>query len=108
MKVELSEKMSSHFKRLESLAEEAETDVEERYSSRASAMSALTSMLKELEKSQAKIYNMERLSHIEAETISTLKEFLTPEQHNKFLERLSERLQDNSILMDEGQEIINE
>lgn len=92
MKIDLDEKIQLHFARLESLAEEAVGDTEESYSSRASALTALTNVLKELTKTQAEIINMERLMRIEATTIGILKKYLTPEQHEEFLIELAELL----------------
>ena len=52
MQVNLSSKIETHLERLETMAEEAAKDEDESYSSRASAMSALSNILKELVKSQ--------------------------------------------------------
>lgn len=92
MKIDLSEKIETHFARLESLAEEAAADDEESYSSRASALTALTNVLKELTKTQAEVINMERLMRIEATTIEVLKKHLTIEQQEEFLVELGARL----------------
>lgn len=92
MKIDLNVKIQEHLVRLESLAEEAVGDTEESYSSRASALTALTAVLKELTKTQAEVINMERLMRIEATTIAILKEYLTPDQHEEFLLDLEERL----------------
>lgn len=91
MKIDLSEKITTHFKRLEDLADSASKDEEESYSSRASAMSALTSVIKELTKTQSEVVNMERLMHIEQLTIETLQKHLTHDQMNTFLDDLSKR-----------------
>ena len=79
-------------KPLEKLALEAESDSEESYSSRAAAMTALTRVISDLTKSQEEVINMERLMRIESITIETLQAHLTPEQQEKFLEDLEERL----------------
>ena len=90
MQININEKLTEHLKRVEDLAIEAEADAEEGYSSRASAMTAVTTMLKELVKVQAEVINMERLMRLEALTIETMKEFLPPDQHEEFLKKLTE------------------
>jgi len=92
MEINLEEKISEHFDRLESLADEAEGDVEESYSSRASAMGALTGMLRDLVNLQGKVINMERLIRIEALTIETLQKHLSEKQHEDFLKDLEDLL----------------
>lgn len=90
MIINLSEQMAQHFDRVINLAKEAEMDEAQSYASRSSAMSAVTVMLKELEKSQDEIINMERLMRIERITVEVVKEFLTPDQFSIFLDRLEE------------------
>ena len=92
MEINLNEKISDHLSRIESLAEEAEADRDESFSSRAAAMTALTNIIKELTKSQETVYNMERLQKIEQATIRALKECLTDAEHEQFLENLEELL----------------
>jgi len=92
MKIDLNKKIQTHLQRLESLANEAAGDTEESYSSRASALTALTAVLKELTKTQAEVINMERLMRIEATTIEVLKRHLTSDQHEEFLLELEESL----------------
>lgn len=90
MNINLSEKINDHFVRLENLATEADNDENESFSSRASAMSALTSIIRELTKAQAEVVNMERLMVLELKTVEILKKYLTPEQHEEFLTELEE------------------
>lgn len=92
MQINLSGKINEHFDRLEELSKEAADDTEGSFSSRGSAMSALTRILSELTKAQTEIYNMERLMRIEAVTIEVLGEFLTPDQQEDFLQRLEKVL----------------
>lgn len=93
MNLNLQEKIGEQFKRLEILASEAqENALDETYSSRATAMGALTKMLSDLVKIQETVISMDRLMRIETVTIETLKEYLTLEQQEDFLERLEEIL----------------
>lgn len=94
MQINLNQKISEHLQRLEDLAREAEDDEEQSFSSRASAMSALTGMFKELVKSQAEVVNMERMMRIERITIETVKKYLTLEQSEVFLQDLENILND--------------
>jgi len=88
MNINLSEKIDVHFHRLENLAEEADTDENESFSSRASAMSALTSIIRELTKAQAEVVNMERLMKVEKKTIEVLKKYLSEDEQEQFLDEL--------------------
>ena len=88
MKINLSEKISEHLSRLESLAIEADGDEDQSYSSRASAMSALSSILVTLTKSQESIQNMDKLQKIEKVTIETCQKYLTVDQCEAFLQEL--------------------
>lgn len=92
MQIDLDEKILEHFERAEKLAREATADRDESYSSRASALSALTKILNDLTKSRSEVINMKRLSLIEASTIETLKEYLTEEQQTEFLNSLEAKL----------------
>ena len=75
MKIDLAEKISTHFKRLEALADEAsQPDQDESYSSRASAMTALTAVIKELTKEQEKINNMATLQELQSAIVEALEE----------------------------------
>ncbi len=88
MNINLSEKIDIHFHRLENLAQEADTDENESFSSRASAMSALTSIIRELTKAQSEVVNMERLMKVEKKTIEVLKKYLSEDQQEQFLDEL--------------------
>lgn len=92
MQINLKKKIDEHFRRVEALAVEAENDESQSYSSRASAMVACSNMLKELTKSRADVYNMERLMKIEQITVEVVKEFLTTEQIESFLSRLDQQI----------------
>jgi len=95
MQIDLNVEINEHFERLKELSQVAAEDMDESLSARASAMSALSALLRDLTKAQAEILNMQRLQHIEATTIMVLKEFLTPKQHEKFLTTLETALQIN-------------
>lgn len=92
MQININEKLAEHFNRVEQLANEAVEDGEEKFSSRAAAMSSVTTMLAQLTKIQEEVINMERLMRIEKATIDTLKAHLTPDQHEKFLLALEKSL----------------
>lgn len=92
MKIDLNEKVEAHFQRLEELAEDAAEDHEESFSSRASAMTALSKMLTELTKTQAEIINMARLQRVEQALIEAAKEIFAPEDYNIFTDKLQELL----------------
>ncbi len=75
MNIDLSSKLADHFKRLEDLADEAvEDDSGESYSSRASAMSALTQIIKDLIINQEKVYNMKNLQELQSSIVEALEE----------------------------------
>ena len=89
MQIDLSEKIEQHFRRAEQLAEEASNDGgEETYSSRASAMTALTAILDKLIKQQEAVWNMQRQQKVEQALIESVLEFLDEEQITKFLEKI--------------------
>jgi len=92
MNINLSEKIAEQFIRLEELADEASSDQDESFSSRASAMTALTTIIKELTKAQSEVINMERLMKIEQTTIEVLREHLSHSQQEEFLNTLESRL----------------
>ncbi len=76
MNIDLSSKLADHFKRLEDLANEAVKDDNggESYSSRASAMSALTQIIKDLIINQEKVYNMKNLQELQSSIVEALEE----------------------------------
>ena len=88
MNINLSDKISTHFDRLENMANEASADDDESFSSRSSAMRALTDILQELTKAQAEVINMERLMKIEKITVETVKKHLSSQQQVQFLQDL--------------------
>lgn len=75
MKIDLTEKISTHFERLEALADEAsQPDQDESYSSRASAMTALTGVIRELIKEQEKLNNMATLQELQSAIVEALED----------------------------------
>jgi len=92
MQINLSQEMSDHFERLKIIAEEAKDSEEESLSSRASALSACTALIKELVKVQSEVVNMERLMKVERVTISVLKKYLNEKQVDEFMSELTEML----------------
>lgn len=88
MKIDLSQKIAEHFDRLEALAIETESDESQSFSSRASAMTALSGMLVTLTKTQEEIVNMQRLQKIERVTIEVVKKYLNEKQTEDFLQEL--------------------
>ena len=92
MLVDLNEKMLEHFSRIEKLSVEAEGDAEETFAQRASAMSAMTVLLRDLTKAQEELVNMERLMIMEQTVIEILQKYLTPEQHEEFIKEVEEKL----------------
>lgn len=96
MKIDLSLEIADHFDRIKTLAETAESDPNESYSSRASAMTALTGIIRDLVKEQDKVINMERLMAIEATVIEVCNKHLSNEAREQFLNELEAKLKDNS------------
>jgi len=92
MKIDLEEKIYEHLDRIESLAREAAFDDDERFSSRAAAMTAMTTMLKDLVKSQKEIYNISRQQALESALIETVKETMSEKQYDTFLNKFEEAL----------------
>lgn len=91
MKLDLKDKIAEHFKRLENLADQAAEDQEESYSSRASAMVALTAVIKELTKEQEKIHNMSAIQELQSSIVEALEEY-SPELKEEVLVILERRL----------------
>ena len=92
MQIDLSKEMAMHFKRLNDLAEEAAKDKEESYSSRASAMSALTAVIKELTKTQAEIVNMAAIQELQSAIVEALEDH-DPEFKKEVIVILERRLE---------------
>jgi len=92
MQINLSDEIANHFERLRSLAEEAGKDSEESFSSRASAMSALTGIIKELTKEQEKVANMDMILKTEQALIEAAREIFAPEDYHIFTNKLQELL----------------
>ena len=91
MKIDLSEKMDDHFARVEKLAEEAAGDEEATFSARASAMTAMTAVIKELTKEQEKIHNMSSIQELQSAIVEALEEY-SPELKDEVLKILERRL----------------
>ena len=92
MTIDLPKEVEAHMKRVTALAEEASIDPEQSYTARASAMTAVTTMLKELTKTQESLINMERLQRTEQIIVELCKEVLTDEGLSIFLTKLESRL----------------
>ncbi len=92
MKLDLSEEIESHFERLRALADEAAQDDEESYSSRASAMKALTSIIQELVKTQERVVTLDHLLKTEQALIEAAKEIFDPKDYHIFTDKLQELL----------------
>jgi len=92
MTIDLPLAVEQHLKRVTDLAEEAATDTEQGYQSRSAAMSAVTTMLKELTKTQESLVNMERLQKTERVIVETCQEFLDSDQLGHVLKVLNDRL----------------
>jgi len=88
MKIDLSTKIEQHLQRLEDLAVETEENEAESFSSRATALNSLSTMLRELTKTQELIWNMQRMQKVERITIEVVKKYLSPEQCEVFLQDL--------------------
>lgn len=94
MIVDLNGEMEEHLARVTALAIEASNaDPEEHgYQSRASAMTACSTMLVQLTKAQEALITMEGLHKVEQTIIDTVKEYLDEEQLGHVLDKLNERL----------------
>lgn len=92
MQVNLNEEIADHLTRVKDLANEAADDDGESYSSRASAMRAMTDILRDLTKSQEEIINMERLMRFEQVTIELLKKKLDQKSFDAFIYTLENTL----------------
>ncbi len=95
MKIDLSKELADHFERIRGIAEEAADDPEESYSSRSSAMTSMSAILRDLTKTQESVVNMERLMIIERVTIATVGKFLSEQQKEEFTEELQRMLDDH-------------
>ena len=92
MKINLSTEIKDHFERLRTLSDAAVTDEHEKMSAKASVMSAMTALLRELTKTQEQLVNMERLLKVEQALIETVKEVLDEEGQKAFTKKLKELL----------------
>ena len=85
--------MEQHLKRVKNLADEAADDCDQGYQSRASAMTAVTTMLVQLTKAQESLITMERLHKVEQTIINTVKDYLQQEQLEDLLSKLEHELE---------------
>ena len=93
MIIDLSKEMQDHLTRVKDLAEEAADNADEQgFQSRASAMSACSTMLVQLTKAQESIVTMEHLTKVERCIIDTVKDFLNAEQMQSLLHTLERKL----------------
>lgn len=92
MQINLNELVAEHLQRVKQLADDAADDDEQGFQSRASAMSALTTVLQQITKTQESLITMERLQKTEQVIIDCVKDFLTDEQLTHLLEELERRL----------------
>ena len=92
MQIDLNQEVADHLKRVTKLAEEAELDDTQGFQSRASAMSALTTILSQLTKTQESLITMQRLQETERVIIDTVKDYLSEEQLQHVLEALERNL----------------
>lgn len=92
MIIDLSAEMEQHLKRVKNLADEAADDCDQGYQSRASAMTAVTTMLVQLTKAQESLITMERLHKTEQTIIRVVKDYLQEEQLEELLSKLEHEL----------------
>lgn len=93
MTIDLSLETEKQFDRVKRLAEAADdVDSDDSLSSRATAMRALSDMLKTLTETQEKLINIKRLSAIEAALIQVVKDTMKPHQYEAFLKDVEARL----------------
>lgn len=93
MLIDLPRTVEEHLTRAINLADEATIDNEQGFAARAAALSPLTSMIKELTKTQQQIINMDSLLQTERVIVETVKEYLTEEQLEYLIEKLDAALQ---------------
>lgn len=93
MTINLPQELFEHYRRVKNLAEEAADDSDQGFQSRSAAMSTMTTILKDLVKSQESVIHMERLMKVEAVIIEICKECLTEEGLQAYLTKLEARLE---------------
>lgn len=92
MLVDLNQEIADHYARVKGLAQEAEADNEQGFQSRAAAMTALTSIITQLTKTQEALITIERLQKTEEAIIRATKKYLHEEQLTHLLEELEREL----------------
>ena len=92
MIIDLSKEMEEHLLRVKNLAMEAEADDDQGFQSRASAMTACSTMLVQLTKAQESLVTMDRLTKVERCIINAVKEYLEVEQLTTVLDKLEQEL----------------
>ena len=75
------------------LAQEAMENDDDSFSSRASAMGALTNAIRDLTKTQESIITMNRLLKAEQALVEAAKEIFSPEEYEVFTQKLEELLE---------------
>jgi len=96
MIIDLNKEMEDHLARVKRLAVEADNaDSEEHgYQSRASAMTACSTMLVQLTKAQESLVTMEALMSTERAIIDTVKDYLEENQLEHLLNRIEAALKE--------------
>ena len=89
MQINLDDALTKHLKRVEAMAEVAAEDEDESYSSRASAMTALTNLIEKIIKQQKDVVNMRRLQQVEQIIIKTTSKYLSDSQKQEFISELN-------------------
>lgn len=92
MIIDLSKEMEDHLLRVKNLADEAALDEDQGFQSRASAMTACSTMLVQLTKAQESLITMERLTKVERCIIETVKDYMTEKQLGELLNKLETNL----------------
>lgn len=92
MKIDLSKEINDQLKRCQTLADEAEADSGSPLSQRATALTAMSNLLKEITRSQLEVVNMSRLQVLEQTLIDLLNEMLSEEQLTEFMLEYERRL----------------
>ena len=97
MQIDLDKELVLHLERIKALADEAGEDEGQSYASRASAMGALTNILRDITKTQAEVINLNRLIRIEAAVTEVLKQFLSANDFEQFLAALEAHLDTSDL-----------
>lgn len=93
MIIDLNKEMEDQLRRVTDLADEAANDDSQGFQSRASAMTACSTMLAQLTKAQESLITMENLNKTERCIIETVKDYLSENQLQELLDRLERNLE---------------